>query len=467
MCLMIMDLSKVVIIGGAIALSVAVGFSQSAEPRKLSLKECEELAFERHLQLKDARLRLKAAEAKKIQASHAGILPRLRFRNIWGPINKLEGVETEDGVITSDREEFESFSDMSFFTQFEINFVQPLYTFGKISGLKDAAHFNVEVEEANIERKQRDVQTQVRELYWGMLLGEELLFVIKDAQKEVAKANEKIQEKLDQGSEEVSRSDLFKLQIFSYEIDKQLREIVAKSNLAKSSLALMLSLTKNQPVLLAEEYLEPVKIALDTIATYFELAGKKRAEILQLQAGLKVGRSLIRSEKSEYYPQFYLAGEAKYNYAKDRFDPKNPFLWNPTNYFRTGVIVGANLNMNFMQTKDKLRVAEIEFKRLAEKESFLADGIRLEIEKAYAEVLQAETNMRGSRKAKRASNSWLNSASMTFDIGVGEIKDLIEAHKAHSKMQSEHFLNIYAFNVAVAKLSKATGADLLAQEIAQ
>jgi len=49
---------------------------------------------------------------------------------------------------------------------------------------------------------------------------------------------------------------------------------------------------------------------------------------------------------------------------------------------------------------------------------------------------------------------------MTFDIGVGEVKDLIDAFKANGAMQAEHLQNIFKYNTAIAKLSKVIGRDL-------
>ncbi|MCH7681149.1 hypothetical protein IID10_17590, partial [candidate division KSB1 bacterium] len=44
-------------------------------------------------------------------------------------------------------------------------------------------------------------------------------------------------------------------------------------------------------------------------------------------------------------------------------------------------------------------------------------------------------------------------------IGVGEVKELIDAFKASGTMQAAHLENIFKYNVALAELSKATGHD--------
>ena len=102
-------------------------------------------------------------------------------------------------------------------TDLDISFIQPIFTFGKLTSASSAAHFGVLAEEANLKRKQEDVRLTVRKLYWALVLGKELLAVVEDAKKELSKAESKIEEKLDEGSDEVSQTDLFKLQIFNYQ----------------------------------------------------------------------------------------------------------------------------------------------------------------------------------------------------------------------------------------------------------
>ncbi|RMF61839.1 MAG: TolC family protein [Calditrichaeota bacterium] len=442
-------------------LLAAACFSRGTAQEKLvlTLEQCEALALKNNQTIRDAELGLRISRAKGSQAAHAKILPKFDVRNIWGPSPRARGFVTESGVVVSP-DTSTGLSDLRYFTEVELNLVQPLLTFGKLSGISEAAHFGVQAEQANVERKQEDVLLQVRQLYWALVLGKELLAVVEDAQKELTKAENKIEELLDEGSDEVTQVDLFKLQIFKYDVNKNHREAQAKIDLTKSALKAVLGVDEDADLEVATEYLDPVPVVLDSLTTYLAIALQNRPELHQLRAGVNARRALVTVSKSDYYPQFFLAGQIKYNFAKDRFDPKNPFVYNPTNFFRPGIVLGVNLNLNFWQTRDKVLLAQAEYQQLQHKEVMLAQGIRLEVEKAYSEARQAETNMHDSRKALKASDNWLRSVTMTWDIGVGEVKELIDAFKENGKMQAEHFQNIFKFNTALAKLSRAIGRDL-------
>ncbi|MFQ5824673.1 MAG: TolC family protein [bacterium] len=436
-------------------------FGQDRKKLILNLAECEALAFKNNLSIQSSELSVKASKAKLAQAYHAKILPKFEVKNIWGPIPRARGiVDPKTGFVTSPDTSTSIPGDLRYFTQLDLDLIQPIFTFGKLSGLTNAAYFGVQADQAKLEGTQESVRFQVRQLYWAIVFGKELLTVIQDAENELKKAENKVQEKLDEGSEDVTQTDLFKLQIFRYEINKRLRQALDKIELTKSALKSTLGLSEDVSIEIATEYLDALEVKLDSLPVYAEMAIQNRAELAQLRAGINARRALIRVSKSEYYPQFFFGGQMKYNFAKDRFDPNNPFIYNPTNYFRPGFVVGLNLNLNFLQTRDKVRVAQSEYLLLAQKENLLIDGIKLDVQKAFLELQQAEKNMRESRRALKASNNWLRSATMTFDIGVGEINDLIDAFKANGTMQAEYFQNIFNYNVALAKLSKAIGRDL-------
>lgn len=443
------------------ALQWCAGLSLFAQDTLVvDLASCEELALKNSLSIQDAELGLNIAEAKLTQASNARFIPKFELRNIWGPSPPARGVLDPTGSFVISADTSTGFSDLKYFTQLDIDLIQPIYTFGKLSGVASAARYGVEADEANLAGERENVRLQVRQLYWGLVLAKELLLVVEDAQKELVKAENKIQEKLDEGSEDVSQTDLFKLQIFRYEINKRHREAVDNIEITRAALKTSLGLKEGLDLELATDYLDPIQVSLDSSFVYQEMALQNRSELRRLRAGIQARSALVTVSRSDYFPQLFLGGQLKYNYAKDRFDPKNPFIYNPTNFFRPGVVVGASLNLNFLQTRDKVRVAEAEFLQLSQKEKLLIDGVKLEIQKTYLELQQSLLNMQDSEKALKATDNWLRSTTMTFDIGVGEVKELIDAFRANGAMQSEHLQNIFKYNVAIAKLSKSVGRDL-------
>lgn len=432
---------------------------QETKKLVLSLEQCEALALKNNPILKAAETGLERLRARQSQAHNAGILPKLELQNIWSAVPRARAVLTETGVLTSP-DTSTGFSDLRVFTEMELSWLQPVFTFGKLSSLNRAAAFGVEAGEAGMEKKTSEVRLLTRQLYWGLVLGKELIAVVEDTRKDLKKAEDKLNEMLDEGAEDVSDNDMFKLQIFKYEIDKRRRETLKEIALAASRLRATLGLDENIAFEISAEYLDPVDVQIDSLPKYIALALQKRPELSQLRAGLGASRAMIGVSKSDYFPQFFLAGGIRFNYAPGRDDPRNPWVYNPTNFFRPAFAIGLKMNLNFLQTRDKVRLAQTAYDDLSAKENLLVEKIKLDVQKKYLDLLEARRNIKESEKALRASENWLRSVSMTFDLGLTEVKELIDAYKANGSMKGEHLMNIFKFNTRVAELSEQIGVDL-------
>ncbi len=425
---------------------------------RLNLARAEQMALSNHPQLARAEANLRLARAKQTQAYHGGILPTLSLRNIYGVLPRLRGVLTETGVLVSP-DTSTGLGDLRPFTEVELNIVQPLYTFGRVSQLKRAATYGVQAEEAGLSASRAEVREQVRTLYWGVVLGQTLQRIVEDAQTEVSKAEQTLETKLDEGSDEVSQNDLFKLQLFRYEVDKRHREAEEKVQLAQSALRQAVGLAPTSFLLVEDSTLGRLDFTLDSLSTYIMLSLQSRPDLRRLGAGIAAREALTRSSASAYRPQFFIGAQVKLNHAPNRFDPQNPFLNNPTNFFRPGIVLGLNWNLNFVQTKDRVRVARFEEDALAARWPMAEAGVRLEVERAFLSLQRADQDIRESERALRASNNWLRSAAQTFDLGIGDVKDFIDAFRADGTMRAEHAENIARFNTTLAALGRAVGRD--------
>ncbi len=448
---------------GTASLLLALGpravAQQLPTPRVLSLAQCEELALQHSTTVSEATANLERARLRRAQASHARYVPEFSLRNIWGLIPRARGEFTETGVLVSP-DTAAGLSDLRYFTQVDLDIVQPLWTFGRLTGLTKAAKLGVRAGEADLEAKQADVLLQVRELYWGIALGYELLGASEDALAEIEKARTQLQEKLDSGSDEVSQTDLFKFQLFEYEVAKRHRETQERIEVGRSALSAAIGLDPTLPIDIASKKLEPQRVAIDSLSVYLAVALAHRPELARFRAGLDARSIMIGVSRSEYLPQFFLAAQLKYNFAKDRFDSNNPFVYNPTNFFRRGATLGFSWNLNFWRSRDKVRLAQLDYESMAEREPAILSGITLEVTKAYLALRRAEANLLEGEAALKASDNWLRAESQTYDMGVGDIKELIDAFRANGTMKAEQLQNIFEYNRALARLSHAVGRDL-------
>lgn len=431
-----------------------------ADTLRLTLAEAETRALARSPVLAEPRASLALARARLAQAAHAGTLPTFNFRQVVGFLPRARGEFSPTGVLFSP-DTSTGFSDLRLFTELEVNLLQPLFTFGKTAGPRRAAAHGVQAGEAGLDASRDEVRLQVRTLYWGLVLSEELRRIVEDARTETGKARNTIQKKLDAGSDEVGQNDLFKLDVFQYEVEKRFREAVEKTRVARSALQGSLGVDPAVVVVAPlDTTLAPLPVNLDSLDVYVALALRNRPDLAQLGEGVKARASLVQSSASDFYPQFFVAGQVKLNRATDRFDSNNPFVNNPTNFFRPTVLLGLTWNLNFFQARDRTRVARSEEATLAARVPLAEAGAELDVEKAYLAVTTARANVEQSGAALKSTGNWLRAEAQTFDMGVGEVKDFIDAFRANSTMRAEYAENVAKLNIALATLSKSVGRDL-------
>ena len=139
---------------------------QTVDTVIVSLTDVERMVLSRSPLLAPAVAALDLSRAQVTRANRARFLPEFNLRNSWGFAPRLRGEFTEFGVLVSP-DTMTGLSDLTWFTQVDLNIVQPLYTFGRIGSQIDAARFQVEASQAELSKTQAELVLQAREIYWG------------------------------------------------------------------------------------------------------------------------------------------------------------------------------------------------------------------------------------------------------------------------------------------------------------
>ena len=175
---------------------------------------------------------------------------------------------------------------------------------------------------------------------------------------------------------------------------------------------------------------------------------------------LKAKHALSDLERRREYPDLVLVGTAVFAYAPTVDTPKNAYLSNPFNTLGAGVAaalrVPLDLGPKFARTdRVSSEAAEFEFRR---REAL--GGIGLEVQKAYGEVTEAVDRVEALHKGERAGKSWVTAVAQNFAIGLAEARDFSDALNAFFQMRVRYLQSVYDLNIAVAALSRATGAPV-------
>lgn len=371
------------------------------------------------------------------------------------------GLENPNGTPTDrlylDPDVRNDWEDLNLFNRLEIEALQPIWTWGELGGNIRAAASGVAVERAVREGKEIEVATRTAELYWSLLLTEELFRLTGEAGDVVAQAKEEIDRLLKEGAQDVDMADLYQVQITEQEFEQRVVEAREARRTARSALRRQLFLADDQTVSAADVQLLPMAAPVEALEVYQQRALDSRPELAQARAGLAATDALVDVARSDFYPKVFIGVTARYGYAADRHRQRNPFVGDPflTQSVETGL--GLRLKLNVAQTRSRVQQArarhdEVRFQRDAARQLIL-----FEVEKAWRDVVIAQQAVASREAALKISRQWLLDEQINFDLDLGDTENLVKAVRDNLTLRAQRHEAVFNYNMAVVRLYEKTG----------
>ncbi len=431
-----------------------------AETNGLDLSDCIKKALIDNPEIREAELGIRIAKSRVIQAEAAS-KPKVDLLTYTGVVPRARG----DAVYSPDSEDStEPYRHLNMFIAGEMLAIQPIYTFGKITSAKRAAYHGVEVEQGGVEAKRSEIILKVKEYFYGYLLAVELLDLVREVKREVDEAKKIATKLFEKETGTVTELDIFKLNVASTELQKYEEEAKKGIELAKSALKMVMGLPQEEDITIRKKRLEPERVVLLDLEAYIAKARMNRAEFKQIAAGLIAKKALLEMAEAEKLPDLFIAIRVAGAYAPNRTYQDNPFYDDPFRYFHAGPAIGLRWTFDFGTLKAKVESARAEYEQILRKKDFADIGIPLQVKKAYLEVIENRDKIGIAEEGIKNARSWMVSALLSYDMGIGEARDVLEGLAAYAKQKRDYFEAIYHYNTAVAELSKATGEEVAAIE---
>jgi outer membrane protein TolC len=421
----------------------------AAQGTRWTLEQCLERALSHSPEVNEAVAEKRIAESLLSQAK-AGRLPQVTYTSLNGIINGAEG-DAVNGRIHND--------DLGPFTRGELEIIQPLYTFGRLQNEIRAATMGVETKHAATKKTRDMVVATVKELYYNLLLSRQIQALLTEVQEQFTKALETAEQRLEAGESAITQQDILKLRIGLAGVTKETYTLERAIAVTKEALLYQLGLSLKADFDIAETGLEPVMLQLQPLDVYLEQAEKNRPELAQLEAGLMARQARLQAARSAYYPALFLAGTVRYSVAPNRDDQDNPFVRDDFNFFQAGMALGLRWKLDFWMThaKEAERLAEL-VKAEVQKEN-ATQGIELDIKRRYLEVQETQHKIEAAQTARKAARALLVTTLANFGLGVGDGKDVFDSLGLYTRMASDYYTAVRDYNIAVARLSQATGQE--------
>ena len=442
----------------------------SADARTTALQDTVELTFtdfldlalERSKELNARRQSIGMAQARQSEAKASRYLPNFEVITAHGLV---PGVSGADGFSNSqlylDPSLRNDWEDWAFFNQFEVTALQPVYTWGAISSAIKASQAAVRIATYDFEADQRNTELQLFQLYQGRLLAMELDRLIDEAERNLRTAERELQQLLDEGSTEIDDADLYQFEIFIYQFETEAEDVRQNLSFLERAWAVALgSREYNQIYRPAERFLDPLDEEVEDIQMYLSHALQARPEVLQLGAVRDAAEFGLQATRAQTYPALFIGANYRFAYASNRPRQRNPFISNPANTSSLTVGVGIRQNLNFFILNSRTERSRLQSRQAGYALEAVKDGVELDVSDKYKDAVVARSRMETTRGALEVSRNWLRQEQLDYDIGFGDVTNLVDAVRSNLELEAESRQRIHDFNIRYARLLNASGFSL-------
>ena len=410
-------------------------------------------ALENNMEVAAARWKVAASTADLRKATSARFLPRLRLDIESGLVPEAKGDIFNPPSDTS------GVRPLGPFGRTELEFIQPIYPVSRGRQIKSAAESGIGVEKADLLKAQNEAALEVKKLYHGLLLARDLLNLVQRLQEELEEQRGEIEE-----SPTLPMSNLFKFELALIELDKQEQEAATQLDLAQRALAWQTGIGEAEPLQLRARWLAPVQTRVMNLDSLQTRALSQRPDWRKLQAGIAATKALHKAAREAYKPQVFIGGGVRFAIAPGRTDQRNPFVKDEFNLFSGAAFIGVRQSLEFHLLAADVAKAEAEYRELSSIKEHAQRGAQLDVQRAHAQYLRAESHLEAARQSRSLARQWLKEAKNEYEFDPDQLKELITAFESWALIEQQYFQSIYDFNVSVAALEMACGGLQLSSE---
>jgi len=449
------------IVGVLFTLSSPVS-ARAQGPAPLTLQELIERARKNDQRVKEAEgelhnLQAKAREAfwawfPKFETTIAGAGPTPEAIN-----DGYGGPPLTPASVTYDL----NFGKVGYMVRSDVTAILPIFTFGKLSALREAGEQGPIVGEGLRRRAQDEAGFQAAQAYFGYQLARQGKTAMIEAQNRLNEAGSVLKNLLAQDSPQVTQLDLYKVDFFKRQVDARLLQADNGVELATAAIRLLISAPPTEPIAVASQDLDPPELELKPLDAYVDLAMNNRPEMRMVNAGITAREKEVVIRQRMFLPDLGIAGFFRFAYTSSATRQRSPFAYDPYND-RAGVAaLVLRTTFDIPVKLAQLDQAKAELEKLSAQRQLLLSGIRLEVHKNYLELREALEKGKVFADAERSARRWSTAAYANFEIGTGETRELVDAFVALAQASGDKLKTWHDTHVGIHGLSRAVGASIV------
>jgi len=422
-----------------------------------TLKQLIEKAISYSPEIKQSKMEILASQMDLRQAKSA-YFPRLDVKLIAGPVEDADEPIVRRVGNTNIYKIHDPYNGgIGIFGRLDFTLIQPLYTFGKLYNNRQAAFFEVKTQEFDVLKKKLEIALRVKQLYYALCFSEQGINVANDTDDFFKDTRKIIKKLLKMGSENVTQSDIYKVDAYRTKVIRSRAEAEEGKKVAYFSLKSMIGLSPDEEFDIVRPDLRIHKEELKDLKYYIEQAFANRPDYKQLKEALKAKEFEVKAEESNLYPSFFaaLTGSVAGAPGREKFD--NKYIPDEYNHSYAGIIFGMKWDWDFGIKKARIDKKRAEYRRLLFMKENADMGIPIQIAQLYNELIEYLKSADSYHQAAVAARKWVVSAMSEFDMGIGTADNVLFGIEKYGENQGNYLESLYNYHITKAKLEAAIG----------
>ncbi len=336
----------------------------------------------------------------------------------------------------------------------------PIYTFGKIESVKKAAESRVRVNEWDLEKQRQQIRMDVRRAYFGLMLARDMQYIANDVLGKLNKAIDSINAKLEKGDQTVEDVDRLRLEYNRDEIYARVAEAKKGEAFAIAALRFLTGVQTSFDI--PDEPLKRPNTSVGPVVRYLTAARLFRADVNMARAGVQARKAWLEFRRAEMFPNIGLGLNAHYSVAPSADQQRAAWIPDPFNRFGASFGFGVEWGLDLLPKHARVMQAESELEEARAMERLALGGVGVEVENAYAAVVEAKTREENYDKAEHRSKRWISITQDAIDLGTKDERFLIEPLRAFVFARANHAQSLMDLHVTLSELARVTGWDAIA-----
>ena len=421
-------------------------FAQKSEPSsglRLSLQDCLKIALQNNARIAVRDYAIEAAQWRH-EETNIRFYPMVEVSNRSAPVPK------------NAQQAAQSFfeGDVTYLNASKIAVGLPVYGFGQLAVAQELTEKGVEAAHAEKEKDEIKIQSEVKQLYYAILLGGDLSDIAQDA---INKINNQL--KKEEETHAHSPYEILKLKVFKLDLEKRFEEAQNKLAFAKHALGIQLGLAEGKNIELTEHDLTLQPYDFKTIEDYLPAAAESRPEANLASLGVEAKRLEYELEKKKLFPKIGVGGFFEIARTAEHVNNVGPTdaFTNPFNYTRAGVGLEIKGQFDIHGSSAKIHRLDSEYQKAAMEKSLAGQGISLEVEETFHEAQRLKTNVAKAEEKEKMAHQMMFLSKSNLDIGVGTEQEYTDSLQLYLLSQGEYLKTVFDYNVALAKLEEKVG----------